>query len=126
MSNKPWRYEECFSRIPMSEDYDGHYEVTNGDISLCTNDDPEDITETENSLQLVAKALNESGCKFYVNTASEHKLHIENMLLRGVLEDIARQRLYGEPADEGDVIYGYELTITMAREALKPKHNGTK
>lgn len=83
-----WRYEEHFHRIPMSDDYDGHYEVTNGDISLCTNDDPEDITETENTLQRVAKALNESGCKFYVNTAAELNLHNENMILRGLLEDI--------------------------------------
>lgn len=85
MSNNntpPWEYKENFHKIPMSDDYDGHYEVTNGDISLCTGDDPEDITETENTLQRVAKALNESGCKFYCNTTTEHKLHIENLELR--------------------------------------------
>lgn len=87
MSNK-WEYKECFSKGYMEDDWSGHYEVTNGDIALCTIDDPEDITETENTLQRVASALNESGCKFYVNTAAELNLHNENMILRGILEDI--------------------------------------
>jgi hypothetical protein len=82
MESKEWEYKEHFHAIGMTGDYSGHYEVSNGHISLCTNDDPEDITETENTLQRVAKALNESGCKFYCNTTTEHKLHIENMEIR--------------------------------------------
>lgn len=92
MKNKPsWEYKEHFHAIGMTGDYDGHYEVTNGDISLCTNDDPEDITETENTLQRVAKSLNESECKFYCNTTTEHKLHIENMELRYKIDDLRDQ-----------------------------------
>lgn len=117
---KEWQYKENFHQICMSSDYDGHYEITNGDISLCTTDDPDD-NNNENSLERVAKALNESGCKFYVNTTTEHALHIENMELRGVLEDLARQKLYGEPAEEGDVMYKYEEVVKMAREVLKRK-----
>jgi hypothetical protein len=83
-----WEYKECFSKGSMEDDYSGHYEVTNGEISLCTNDDPEDITETENTLQRVANVLNESGCKFYCNTTTEHKMYIENMLLHGKYDEL--------------------------------------
>jgi hypothetical protein len=82
MESKEWEYKEHFHAIGMTGDYSGHYEVSNGHISLCTNDDPEDITETENTLQKVARVLNESGCKFYCDTTTEHKLHVENMELR--------------------------------------------
>ena len=85
MENK-WEYKENFHKIPMSEDYDGHYEVTNGKISLCTIDDPEDLTDSLNTLQRVANALNDSGCKFYCNTTTEHALHIENMALKAKIE----------------------------------------
>lgn len=133
-----WRYEEHFHRVPMSEDFDGHYEVTNGNISLCTSDDPEDITETENTLHRVASALNESGCKFYCNTATEHALHIENMLLRAALEEIAMQRTCAEmEADEeipigsdgtrlGDINMGYDCCIETARGVLKQIKYGAK
>lgn len=119
-TRKSWEYKEYFHQTG-GDDWDGHYEVTNGDISLCTTDDPDDITANENTLHVVATALNLSGCKFYVNTATEHALHIENMELRGVLEDLARQKLYGEPVDEYDHMYGYEETVKLAREALKRK-----
>lgn len=90
-SKQIWEYKEHFHAIGMTGDYDGYYEVTNGNISLCTNDDPEDITETENTLQRVANALNESGCKFYCNTTTEHKLHVENMELRYKIDDLRDQ-----------------------------------
>lgn len=90
-NNKTWEYKEHFHAIGMTGDYSGHYEVTNGDISLCTNDDPEDITETENTLQKVARVLNESDCKFYCDTTTEHKLHIENMELRYKMDDLKDQ-----------------------------------
>lgn len=114
-----WRYEEHFRRIPMSDDYDGHYEVTNGSISLCTNDDPEDITETENTLQRVAKALNESGCKFYVNTATEHALHIENMLLRNALEEISQWTCDYESANFAKPVHSIECRACTAKQMLK-------
>jgi hypothetical protein len=91
IESKKWEYKEHFHAIGMTGDYDGHYEVTNGDISLCTSDDPEDITETENTLQRVANALNESGCKFYCDTTTEHKLHIENMELTYKIDDLRDQ-----------------------------------
>lgn len=127
---KVWQYKENFYSTGC-DDYDGHYEVTNGHISLCTTDDPEDITETENTLHMVVDALNHSGCKFYVNTLTENALFIENELLKAALEDIARQRTCAEvEADDeipigsdgkriGDVEMGYDCCIETAREALK-------
>jgi hypothetical protein len=138
MGNKQiWEYKEHFHAIGMTGDYDGYYEVTNGNISLCTNDDPEDITETENTLQNIAKALNESGCKFYCNTTTEHKLHVENMELRykmdelkercdkmeAALEDIASQHKSNEWEEEGDTEHGYDCLIDVARIALAGYRN---
>lgn len=129
-TRKGWQYKENFYQTG-GDNWDGHYEVTNGDISLCTTDDPEDITETENTLQRVANALNESGCNFYVNTTTEHALFIENELLKAALEDIAQQKTCTETeADEeipigsdgkrmGDIEMGYDCCIETAREALK-------
>lgn len=113
-----WEYKECFSKGYMEDDYSGHYEVTNGDIALCTIDDPEDITETANGLQLVAKALNESGCKFFVNTSAETTLHNENMLLRMALEDIAEGNCDYEDQNFKP-IHSAEYKACKAKEALK-------
>lgn len=122
--SKKWEYKECFSKGYMEDDWSGHYEVTNGDIALCTIDDPEDTTETANSLQLVAKALNESACKFYVNTASELSLHNENMLLRMALEDIKDKAASGIFPHLPVETMGAQMCIEIekiASEVLKPK-----
>lgn len=111
-----WEYKEVFSKGYMEDEYSGHYEVTNGDIELCTIDDPEDVTENENTLQRVAKALNDSGCEFYCNTTAEHALHIENMQwqskydelkeraekMEDALKEILKQRDYYSVIDLAD------------------------
>lgn len=119
MSNK-WEYKECFIKTYMEEEWSGHYEVTNGDIVLCTIDDPEDITETENTLQHVANALNNSGCKFYVNTAAETNLHNENMLLRMALEQIRDSPV---PSNEAEAFSWVETATQLVIDALKTKTN---
>lgn len=78
MERSKWEYKEIHHSTGCG-DYDGHYEITDGRISLCTNDDPEDITDTENSLQQIARLLNETGCKFYSNNALELEQHIDIM-----------------------------------------------
>lgn len=118
MSNK-WEYKECFSKGYMEDDWSGHYEVTNGDIALCTIDDPLDITESENYLQRAAKALNDSDCKFYVNTAAEHALHNENMLLRNALEEIADGSCDYETVDYGVTVHSKECKACKAKVMLK-------
>lgn len=119
MSNKPWRYEEHFRQLPMSSDYDGHYEVTNGDISLCTIDDPEDISDTQHTLDRVVAALNDSGCKFYVNTAAELNLHNENMLLRMALEEIAESNCDYESVNFAKAIHSPECRACRAKQMLE-------
>lgn len=120
MSNK-WEYKEYFSKGYMEDDYSGHYEVTNGDISLCTTDDPEDISDTQHTLDRVVAALNDSGCKFYVNTAAELNLHNENMLLRMALEQI---RDSPPPTNESEMVVWIGDVMQLVIDALKPKING--
>lgn len=125
MESKKWEYKEHFHAIGMTGDYDGYYEVGNGDIFLCTNDDPEDITETENTLQRVANALNESGCKFYCNTTTEHKLHVDNMELRYKNDELKdrcekMEAALKEILKQGD----YYSVIELADKALKGREVG--
>lgn len=65
-------------QIADTGDYDGHYEITNGKISILTNDDDEE------ALEPVVTALNNSGCKFYMNDAAE----FENYLLKEELSQL--------------------------------------
>lgn len=117
MSNK-WEYKEYFRKGYMEDDYSGHYEVTNGDISLCTTDDPEDITANENTLHVVATALNLSSCKFWVNTSAELNLHNENMLLRMALEQI---RDSPPPTNEAEMAAWIGEVMQLVIDALKFK-----
>lgn len=115
MENK-WEYRENFHSTGCG-DYDGCYEVTDGHIFLCTNDDPEDIAETENSLQQIARLLNESGCKFYSNNALEMKQHIEILELGYKIEELqARVDRYGAALRE--IRSGKVLPHFIAKMAL--------
>lgn len=87
MEQSKWEYRENFHGTGCG-DYDGCYEVTDGHIFLCTNDDPEDITDTENSLQQIARLLNESGCKFYSNNVLELEHYIERQKQQYEIEDL--------------------------------------
>ena len=57
-------------QIADTGDYDGNYEITNGHLSIFTNDDDDE------ALQTVVNALNDSGCKFYLNDDAEFEIRI--------------------------------------------------
>ncbi len=59
-----------FHQIADTGDYDGCYEITNGDISFFTKDDLEED-------ETFVKALNESGCEFYSEDSVEFELQLE-------------------------------------------------
>lgn len=59
-----------FTQLADTGDYDGYYEITNGKVSIFTDDDADE------SLELVVKTLNDSGCKFYMNDTAEIEVKI--------------------------------------------------
>lgn len=63
-------------QIGDTGDYDGHYELTNGKVSIISEDDEED------QLQEIVDALNKSGCKF----RSDYKLENEVDYLKSQLK----------------------------------------
>lgn len=67
-----WKLMGHSYQIADTGDYDGHYEITNGKISLLTQDDDDE------ALHPIVDALNDSGCKFYQDDWFE----IENKLLK--------------------------------------------
>jgi hypothetical protein len=68
--------------VEIDGDYFGHYEITNGDISILTKDD------NREALLKVVEALNGSGCEFYQN--QDIWLKHENRQLK---EEVERLRL---------------------------------
>lgn len=78
MSKDPriWKLAGHSYQIADTGDYDGCYEITDGKISIFTNDDDDD------ALQQVVDALNASDCDFYQNDL----LEMENRMLR---DDVA-------------------------------------
>jgi hypothetical protein len=72
-----WELKGYSHQIADTGDYDGHYEITNGIITLITKDDDDE------ALQPIVDALNNSGCKFYQDDWFE----FENIMLK---EEISR------------------------------------
>ena len=64
-------------QIADTGDYDGCYEITNGDVSLFTNDDDDVV------LERIVEALNDSDCRFFLDEADK----IDNFLLKELLKD---------------------------------------
>jgi len=60
--NKKWRLEIHTNAIADTGDYDGCYEITDGNISIFTNDDLED-----GKLEAIIDALNNSNSNFYLD-----------------------------------------------------------
>jgi len=79
MEEKKFTLKGHSYQIADTGDYDGHWEITNGKVSLFTKDDPED----EAALKSVADSLNNSGCKFYLDDSAE----IENKILQSHLSE---------------------------------------
>lgn len=63
-------------QIGDTGDYDGHYELTNGKVSIISEDDEED------QLQEIVDVLNKSGCTF----RSDYKLENEVDYLKSQLK----------------------------------------
>lgn len=62
MENNKWEVKSHSYPIADTGDYDGYYEITNGNITLTTRDDYE---ETERQLQIAAAVLNKWGINFF-------------------------------------------------------------
>jgi len=79
-----WELKPQSYQIADTGDYDGHYEITNGKITLFVRDD-----DSDESLQKVVDALNESGCKFEIDDSAKWELESirkENQRLWKLLE----------------------------------------
>ena len=61
MAQNKWEFKAHNYQIADTGDYDGYYEITNGDITLITKDD---FDETERQLKLAVVILNRWGIKF--------------------------------------------------------------
>lgn len=64
MEKSEWKLVAHSYQIADTGDYDGHYEITNGKISIFTKDDD------DGALMSIVNALNDSGCEFYVDDLS--------------------------------------------------------
>lgn len=73
MSENKWELKMNGFQIADTGDYGGNYEITNGDISIFTEDDEED---TKESLKDVVTYLNKCGCKFYINDSLKYENHL--------------------------------------------------
>lgn len=119
-------------QIGDTGDYDGHYELTNGKVSIISEDDEED------KLQEIVDALNESGCKF----RSDYKLENEvdylksqlkwfedqankyHSLRRAVLEYLNKgEYVPGDPGDKGFTDLALSAGIVFENGAWKLKEN---
>jgi hypothetical protein len=78
-----WKLVSHSHQIADTGDYDGCYEITNGKISIFTQDDGE-------SLEAIVTALNDSGCEFYLDDCAEYEAHLlreENKELHFMIEN---------------------------------------
>ena len=86
-------------QIADTGDFDGHYEITNGKISLLTKDD------NDEALQTIVDALNNSDCKFY----QDDWLEFENEMLKErnkeLVSEIAslKQQIAREEVTDADI-----------------------
>ncbi len=79
-----WKLIPHSYQIADTGDYDGHYELTNGKISIFSKNEDDDILEG------VIKALNESGCEFYLDDSASFEADIlreENKRLHFMIEN---------------------------------------
>lgn len=70
---KPFELKAHSFQIADTGDYDGFYEITNGDVSICTKDEGGDENE---ALEAIVKALNDSGCKFEYTHDYKFEIHM--------------------------------------------------
>ena len=91
-----WELVGHSHQIADTGDYDGCYEITNGKVSIFTQDDDDE------ALLPIVKALNNSGCKFYLDDAAEFELYLlkkENTELKAKYEKLTSS-VYIQPDSE--------------------------
>lgn len=76
-----WKLIGHSYQIGDTGDYDGHYEITNGKISIYTKEIDEE------AVQPIIDALNNSGCIFYMDDWAEY----ENQLLKEEIKQLEKQ-----------------------------------
>lgn len=89
-------------QIADTGDYDGCYEITDGSVSIYSKDDDDE------ALQPIVDALNESGCKFYLDDSDafeNHLLKIEIAELRSQLSPSDHTAPQGEQTDIEELYY---------------------
>jgi|ERR1035437_3680399 hypothetical protein len=118
-TEKPeWKLVPHFHQIADTGDYDGHYEITNGIVSIFTKDDGDD------GLEAIVKALNDSECEFKLDDSKEFELHLEKKLVKEKNEEIDMLR---KKLDEGRTYLmgcGDSITDSDALEAFGFGRNG--
>lgn len=72
----PWRLIGVSHPIADTGDYSGHYEITDGNMTIITHDDDAE------ALQPIVDALNNSGCSFYFDDSALYLTSHENDVLR--------------------------------------------
>lgn len=142
--NKLFQVKSHSYQIGDTGDYDGYWEITNGEISLQTNDDGDDMDKI---LGTIATALNDSECKFHLDNSKEIDLHCEceglkiqlkeqeasaierEKVLVDALKDIAYQVNYSPGSSWQDIagmmkIKAEEALANYAGEGEKEVGNG--
>jgi hypothetical protein len=71
-----WRLIGVCHPIADTGDYSGHYEITDGNMTIITHDDDAE------ALQPIVDALNNSGCSFYFDISALYLISHENDVLR--------------------------------------------
>lgn len=89
-----WEFKAHSYQIADTGDYDGHYELTNGEITLWTKDDDED---TERFLRLAAHFLNKIGINLSEAKVDDlsyqvHLLELEKKELQGRVKELEDSR----------------------------------
>ena len=98
-----WRLVGHSSQIADTGDYDGHYEITNGKISLLTKDDDEE------ALQPVVDAFNNSGCRFYQDDWFEFENKVLKYEIKSLQSIAAVEPMTAEEAQRCPVCGGNGL-----------------
>lgn len=98
-----WKIVTHSGQIADTGDYDGCYELTNGKVSIYTQEAEDD------SLQPIVDALNSSDCDFYLDDSAEFELHIlreENKLLHEILDDPEKYKEWRSLFEKTSTGYG--------------------
>lgn len=78
---KNWELKINSSQLADTGDYSVFAEITNGDVSIYSDD-----FEDDESLNKIVDVLNESGCSFFIDD-----LKNENYMLRKYIEELQLQ-----------------------------------